>query len=282
MACIAPRTTSPTPQNPSRAPPPSGRRCARFISGEHRLGRFMARRPLDIGALRIPPLWREAGLGLPVRRRDAGAADRHAPVLSARRAGCRATTSWWSHASPSRACCSHAHGDARRSEGHPDLPPGRHRHGGVQDPSGSWIYPEANLLRIGGVPLFSGFMYAAFGSYIAPRLAALRLPLHPLSAGLGGAALARRSTSTSSAHHLPADVRWVLFAAAGVMFGRCRIHFRPGDGTADAAAGRLPPGRAVHLVRRESRHLRRRLDVSAPAAAAGRWCRRPSSAPGSC
>src|ERR1044072_8546768 len=32
---------------------------------------------------------------------------------------------------------------------------------------GSWLYPEPSLLRIGGVPLFSGFMYAAVGSYIA-------------------------------------------------------------------------------------------------------------------
>jgi uncharacterized membrane protein YoaT (DUF817 family) len=33
--------------------------------------------------------------------------------------------------------------------------------------AGSWIYPEENLFRLGGVPLFSGFMYAAVGSYIA-------------------------------------------------------------------------------------------------------------------
>ena len=32
---------------------------------------------------------------------------------------------------------------------------------------GSWIYPEPSVLRIGGVPLFSGFMYACVGSYIA-------------------------------------------------------------------------------------------------------------------
>jgi hypothetical protein len=32
---------------------------------------------------------------------------------------------------------------------------------------GSWVYPEASLLRVGGVPLFTGFMYAAIGSYIA-------------------------------------------------------------------------------------------------------------------
>jgi uncharacterized membrane protein YoaT (DUF817 family) len=29
---------------------------------------------------------------------------------------------------------------------------------------GSWVYPEASLFRIGGVPLFSGFMYASIGS----------------------------------------------------------------------------------------------------------------------
>ena len=32
---------------------------------------------------------------------------------------------------------------------------------------GSWIYPEAAFFRIAGVPLFSGFMYASIGSYIA-------------------------------------------------------------------------------------------------------------------
>ena len=33
--------------------------------------------------------------------------------------------------------------------------------------AGSWTYPEASVLHIGAVPLFSGFMYAAVGSYIA-------------------------------------------------------------------------------------------------------------------
>ena len=36
--------------------------------------------------------------------------------------------------------------------------------------AGSWIYPEASVLHIGAVPLFSGFMYAAVGSYIAGTL----------------------------------------------------------------------------------------------------------------
>jgi uncharacterized membrane protein YoaT (DUF817 family) len=33
--------------------------------------------------------------------------------------------------------------------------------------AGSWIYPEPSLLHIAGVPLFSGFMYASVGSYLA-------------------------------------------------------------------------------------------------------------------
>src|SRR5690606_9972595 len=32
---------------------------------------------------------------------------------------------------------------------------------------GSWIYPEDAFFRIAGVPLFSGFMYACVGSYMA-------------------------------------------------------------------------------------------------------------------
>jgi uncharacterized membrane protein YoaT (DUF817 family) len=41
---------------------------------------------------------------------------------------------------------------------------------------GSWNYPEAGLIRIGNVPLFSGFMYASVGSYIA------RIIICPISA----------------------------------------------------------------------------------------------------
>lgn len=46
---------------------------------------------------------------------------------------------------------------------------------------GSWIYPEASVLRIGGVPLFTGFMYASVGSYIARarREFDLRFSHHP-------------------------------------------------------------------------------------------------------
>ncbi|VEH90974.1 Uncharacterized integral membrane protein [Propionibacterium australiense] len=31
---------------------------------------------------------------------------------------------------------------------------------------GSWVYPDAGIVRLGGAPIFSGFMYASVDSYI--------------------------------------------------------------------------------------------------------------------
>lgn len=46
---------------------------------------------------------------------------------------------------------------------------------------GSWSYPEPGILKIMNVPLYSGFMYAAVGSYIAHAWKVLKLRLvgHP-------------------------------------------------------------------------------------------------------
>jgi uncharacterized membrane protein YoaT (DUF817 family) len=47
--------------------------------------------------------------------------------------------------------------------------------------AGSWIYPESSVFHIAGVPLFSGFMYAAIGSYIVRvwKLSRFRFKNHP-------------------------------------------------------------------------------------------------------
>jgi uncharacterized membrane protein YoaT (DUF817 family) len=92
---------------------------------------------------------------------------------------------------------------------------------------GSWIYPEASLLRIGGVPLFSGFMYACVGSYIARawRLFDFRFPGYPPAWGpwlLAGAAYANFFT-----HHYLPDIRWGLFIASAVLFARTWVVFTP-------------------------------------------------------
>ena len=92
---------------------------------------------------------------------------------------------------------------------------------------GSWIYPEASLLRIGGVPLFSGFMYAAIGSYIARawRLFEIRFENYPPL--WGPWLLAVLSYINFFSHHYMPDLRWGLFAFSVVLFGRASFQFTP-------------------------------------------------------
>lgn len=91
---------------------------------------------------------------------------------------------------------------------------------------GSWVYPESSVLRIGGVPLFTGFMYAAVGSYIARawRLFDFRFVRHPPFAATAWLALA--IYANFFAHHFLPDARWLLFAALAWLFGRTWILFR--------------------------------------------------------
>ncbi|WP_018760985.1 DUF817 domain-containing protein [Arthrobacter sp. 135MFCol5.1] len=91
---------------------------------------------------------------------------------------------------------------------------------------GSWSYEAEGVLRIGAVPLFSGFMYAAVGSYMVRvyRLFDLRFAAYPrrwITAILAGAIYANFFT-----HHYIWDLRWVLLAAVVVVYGRCVMHFR--------------------------------------------------------
>lgn len=92
---------------------------------------------------------------------------------------------------------------------------------------GSWVYPEPSLLRIGGVPLFSGFMYAAVGSYIARvwRIFHFRFAHYPRQ--LWARLLALTIYANFFTHHLLPDMRLVLFAAMVVLFWRTRIIFTP-------------------------------------------------------
>ena len=91
---------------------------------------------------------------------------------------------------------------------------------------GSWEYPEPSLLRLGGVPLFSGFMYASIGSYLARvwRLFDFRFTRHPpfrATVVLAGAIYLNFFT-----HHYLPDIRALLFVALAWLFGPCWVHFR--------------------------------------------------------
>ncbi len=91
---------------------------------------------------------------------------------------------------------------------------------------GSWIYPEASTLRIGAVPLFSGFMYAAVGSYIARvwRIFDFRYTAYPKASATYLLAIA--IYVNFFAHHWLPDTRLLLFGAMLLLFWRTRVYFR--------------------------------------------------------
>ncbi|WP_088183211.1 DUF817 domain-containing protein [Sphingobium sp. Z007] len=93
--------------------------------------------------------------------------------------------------------------------------------------AGSWIYPEASLLHVGPVPLFSGFMYAAVGSYIARVWRIFDFCFTRYPPVWTTALLAVAIYVNFFAHHWLPDIRLALFAATVLLFGRTWIVFTP-------------------------------------------------------
>jgi len=130
---------------------------------------------------------------------------------------------------------------------------------------GSWSYETEGFLRIGAVPLFSGFMYAAVGSYMVRvyRLHDLRFSRYPrvwLTTVLAALIYANFFT-----HHFIFDLRWVLLVLIAVLWGRTVMHFRIWR-----ARMRAPQllifagGCALHLDRRKHRDLGGRVALPEP------------------
>jgi uncharacterized membrane protein YoaT (DUF817 family) len=93
----------------------------------------------------------------------------------------------------------------------------------------SWSYPDFGYTKIFGVPLFSGFMYAAIGSYIvqAWRLLDLRVRHHPPY--WMATTIALLIYVNFFAHHYIGDYRWYLAACALGLYSRTTVVFRPLD-----------------------------------------------------
>ncbi|MFZ2555289.1 MAG: DUF817 domain-containing protein [Minisyncoccia bacterium] len=90
---------------------------------------------------------------------------------------------------------------------------------------GSWSYPEEAFFKIATVPLYSGFMYAAVGSYIAQSWRIMQLEFthythYALSVALGAAIYFNFFTNRI----LP-DIRWLLIPLVFVFFWRIRVYF---------------------------------------------------------
>ena len=91
----------------------------------------------------------------------------------------------------------------------------------------AWSYPDFAYTKVLGVPLFSGFMYAAVGSYIIQvwRLLDLRVRHHPPY--WMAVTLAILIYANFFTHHYIPDLRWYLAACALGLYARTQVIFRP-------------------------------------------------------
>lgn len=96
----------------------------------------------------------------------------------------------------------------------------------TSDAIGSWHYPEQYYFGIATVPLFTGFLYSAVGSYIARvwRIFEFRYENYP-NKTLSVILVCFIYVNFFS-HHFIIDLRWFLLAATALMFYKTKIHFK--------------------------------------------------------
>jgi uncharacterized membrane protein YoaT (DUF817 family) len=90
---------------------------------------------------------------------------------------------------------------------------------------GSWAYPEPSYIHIAGVPLFSGFMYASIGSFMARTIRIFDMRFTHYPPFWQTALLAITIYANFYSHHFLPDVRLLLFIATILVFWRVSIRF---------------------------------------------------------
>ncbi|MBP9748641.1 DUF817 domain-containing protein [Patescibacteria group bacterium] len=94
---------------------------------------------------------------------------------------------------------------------------------------GSWSYPEANLFRIATVPLFSGFMYAAVGSYISQAWDIFHLRLRGVFSWWSSSVLALAIYANFFTNHFLPDMRLFLIPLVFWVFRKGTVEFTVTD-----------------------------------------------------
>lgn len=93
--------------------------------------------------------------------------------------------------------------------------------------AGSWAYPDAGLVRVAGVPIFSGFMYASVGSYICQAFRRFDLQIAGFR-WLPVSLLAVAAYANFFTHHYIADLRWFIAAGFVIALWPSSTHFTVG------------------------------------------------------
>ena len=93
---------------------------------------------------------------------------------------------------------------------------------------GSWNYPDDGVTMVGGVPLYSGFMYAAVGSYLCQAWRRFDLRITGYRAGTM-TALAVAAYANFFTHHWIWDLRWVIATLFVVAMWDTWVHYSLGE-----------------------------------------------------
>lgn len=90
---------------------------------------------------------------------------------------------------------------------------------------GSWSYPEEGYMKILGVPLYSGFMYASVASYLCQAWRRLDVQLVKWPPFLLVVPLAAAIYLNFFVHHFWIDIRWWLSGLVLVVFWRSWVTY---------------------------------------------------------
>ncbi|MES2622969.1 MAG: DUF817 domain-containing protein [Patescibacteria group bacterium] len=94
---------------------------------------------------------------------------------------------------------------------------------------GSWSYPEEGFFKIATVPLYSGFMYAAVGSYISQAWKILKMDVKNYTHYGASVLLCFLIYLNFFTNHFIYDFRWFLIIAVFAFFWKTRIYFTVTD-----------------------------------------------------
>jgi len=92
---------------------------------------------------------------------------------------------------------------------------------------GSWTYPGTpnSIFVLGTVPLFTGFLYSAIGSYISRAFVFLKLSYERFPAYYHIWILAALIYLNFFTHHFFYDIRYFLFLYVFIIFFKTKVHF---------------------------------------------------------
>ena len=96
----------------------------------------------------------------------------------------------------------------------------------TSDAIGSWTYPEDYFFGIGNVPLFTGFMYSAVGSYIARAWRIFHFQYSYYPSKLSTVLLVILIYANFFTHHYVWDFRWILLLITAALFYKTTLYYK--------------------------------------------------------